>query len=54
VQEQQPEFLKLSVDDLRFLRITIEVMASAKPLMPRQRLDLAKTMLVLLDKAEPA
>jgi hypothetical protein len=54
VQEQQPEFLKLSVDDFRFLRITIEVIASAKPLTPQQRLDLAKAMLVLLDKAEPA
>jgi hypothetical protein len=54
VQEQQPEFLKLSVDDFRFLRITIEVIASAKPLTPHQRLDLAKAMLVLLDKAEPA
>ena len=49
----QPEFFKLSADDIRYLRMTAEVIASDKPLTPEQRSDLANTMLVLLDKAAP-
>jgi hypothetical protein len=50
--QQQPEFFKLSAEDIRYLRITAEVIASNKPLAPHQRSKLAKAMLVLLDKAE--
>jgi hypothetical protein len=50
---ERPEFFKLSADDIRYLRIAAEVIASDRPLTPERRLDLANAMLILLDKAEP-
>ena len=49
----QPEYFKLSADDFRYLRITIEVMATDKPLTPQERSVFSKVMLALLDRAEP-
>ena len=49
----QPEYFKLSADAIRYLRITAEVIASDKPLTPRERSVWSKAMLALLDKAEP-
>jgi hypothetical protein len=49
----QPEYFKLSADDIRYLRITAEVIASDKPLTPQERSVWSKAMLALLDKAEP-
>ena len=49
----QPEYFKVSADDIRYLRITAEVIASDKPLTPQERSVWSKVMLALLDKAEP-
>jgi hypothetical protein len=40
-------------DDIRYLRITAEEIASNKPLTPQERSVLSKTLLALLDRAEP-
>jgi hypothetical protein len=50
---QEPEYFKLSADDIRYLRITIEVIASDKPMTPQERSVFSKVMLALLDRAEP-
>jgi hypothetical protein len=49
----QPKFFKLSADDIRYLKMTAEVIASDRPLTPQERSVLSKAMLTLLDKAEP-
>jgi hypothetical protein len=51
--EGQPVFFRLSADDIRYLRIAAEVIASNKPLTQEQRSDLSRAMLALLEKAEP-
>jgi hypothetical protein len=49
----QPEYFKLSADDIRYLRLRAEVIASDKPLTRQQRSVWSKAMAALLDKAEP-
>jgi hypothetical protein len=49
----RPEYFKLSADDIRYLRITVKVIASGKPLTSQERSVWSKAMLALLDKAEP-
>jgi len=49
----QPENFKLSANDFRYLRITVEVMGSDKPLTPQECSVFSKVVLALLDRAEP-
>jgi hypothetical protein len=51
--QRQPEFFKLLADDIRYLRITAEAIASDNPLTPQERSVLSAALLALLDRAEP-
>jgi hypothetical protein len=51
--QEKSEFFKLSADDIRYLRLTAEAIATDKPLTPQQRWVLSQAMLALLDRAQP-